>query len=202
MRERLPASLGRRALALGIGLALAGAAWFALRPRREAPHPSSSGPDTRPGTAAYRESDVAREIAALGSGHPWAGQYFRGNGFTSENVCLAPTSGWFRWTGFDVGPPFESTPETGALDLSGQSVRLERPREGTVEVKAAFEFVLVAWGERRYLVDRSEVADFCAEVDRSIEPRSHAFGRWLVRVDSAIAPLGSGGEVDRPEVCR
>lgn len=202
MRGRLAAAAGRRALALGIGVALAGAAWVALRPRTEAPPSHGSGPEARPGTTAYNESAVAREIAAIAGEHPWAGRYFRGTGFTSENVCLAPTAGWFRWTGFDVGPPFETTPETGNLDVVGQSVRLESPRDGTAEARVVFEFVLVAWGERRYLVDRSELADFCADADGGLEPRSHVIGRWLVRVDSASAPLGSPDAAERPDVCR
>ena len=199
MKGRVGANAGGRALALGIGVVLAGAAWVVLRPRGEELH--CFDPEAFPGTSAYRDSDVAREIAGLGSEHPWAGRYVRSDGYEWEEVCLAPTAGWLRWTGRDVGPPFESTPETGRLEVSGTTVRLERSGDATGGAGAALEFVRVAYGERRYLVDRPDAADFCSDAARGDEPRSQTTGRWLMRVDATSSPQGSVGPTDRPDLC-
>jgi hypothetical protein len=174
----------RRALAVAIGLVLACLACVAflairfgpksvVRLLAPVPHPAEE----------YPSSAVANEIAALGVAHGWAGKYFRGNGFTSEFVCIAPQSGFYRWHSWDYGPPFSCSPERGSVQETEGVLHLAPASEPDEEngYKPSNDFVPVSWGERRYLIPPDRVQAFCRAVAHGGEPRSHMNGDWLLR---------------------
>ena len=127
-----------------------------------------------------RRSKIEAEIQTLGD-HPWAGSYYQGDGTgVNQRILLSPKAGFvFTWHGC-----------LGLYDRNFGEVRQEKDvltlkftypnsRKGFQGI--ASDLVLIRWGERRYLVPADEVAEFCNAVNSGGEPRSHAYGRFLLR---------------------
>jgi hypothetical protein len=127
-----------------------------------------------------KQSVALAELERL-DGHPWAGEYFAGDGLgVNRSLTLAPEAGFtFTWTGclglYDRN--------FGAVSARGQELRLsfvfENDQEGFRGL--APDLTLVPWGERRYLVPNDEIAAFCSAVNSGSEPRTSLRGNHLLR---------------------
>jgi hypothetical protein len=140
-------------------------------------HPLGSSKDRNepPASVIARQEAIREELKAL-EGHPWAGEYYQGDGLgVNISLSLAPREG-------------VSATSYGCLGLYGSN-------EGRVVVlpdgdltfafnlpnKSGFggfpkELVPVRWGERHYLLQRSEMFDFVNAVNANVEPSAFVMG--------------------------
>ena len=162
-------------------------------------HPSVAtevkGPATQPATApAVEERDplkfseeadakakvlrsvIEQEIKSLPK-HAWAGQYYFGDGLGANvSLWLAPSAGFlYEWYGclglYDR--------DYGAVSDDGKGTIQLRFLLGGSRIEG--EYVPVAWGERRYLIAKDQLSDFCDAVNRGREPRKGVHGMWFIR---------------------
>jgi hypothetical protein len=138
-----------------------------------------------------KQAVVLAELEGLG-GHPWAGEYYGGDGLgVNRSLTLAPEAGFtFTWEGclglYDRN--------FGAITARGQELQLsfvfENDQEGFRGL--APDLTLVPWGERRYLVPSDEIAAFCSAVNGSTEPRRSLRGNHLLRLgDEQLEVVGT-----------
>lgn len=135
-----------------------------------------------------RRLRIADELDALGD-HAWAGAYFHGDGLgVNLRLTLAPASGHaFTWQGclglYDCN--------MGEVAQAGDRLQLsfvyENRQEGFRGL--ATEFLIVRWGERRYLVAADDVVGFCNEINAGSEPRAHVYGRHFLRQGDETVPV-------------
>lgn len=131
-------------------------------------------------TAEQLRKRIQAEATAL-TNHPWAGQYFYGDGLgVNVTLLLAPSAGYvFEWHGclglYDRN--------YGSVAAADGKIRLaftyKNKREGFEGI--AEEFFPVAWGERRYLIPTDDVIGFCNNVNDGTEPRNYLYGSYLLR---------------------
>jgi hypothetical protein len=117
-----------------------------------------------------------------------AGQYFLGNGVMRFTLYVRDEGRFdFAWTGC---PGFNEQCSGAARFVNGWLI-LTPDRRNVPKGDAATptEFLPVTWGQRRYLVARDELLDFCNEINQGAEPRNHPDGsfcllggRWTVSV--------------------
>jgi len=139
----------------------------------------------RPDSAGFeaREAQIRAELQAIPL-HPWAGQYYHGDGLGMNiSVALAPESGIvYTWRGclglyeFDHG----TVVETGKNRLR---VQFQNKRAPGLFSGTSPELVVVPWGDRRYLIPAEKMMDFVCAVNLGREPRSTAGGWFLLRGD-------------------
>ena len=126
-----------------------------------------------------RASDVRVELKTL-SHHAWAGDYYQGDGLGANvRLVLAPKTG--------VAATWH-----GCLGLYGANAgAVTQSSDGTLEFQ--FEYpnekgfggfpdhvVPVRWGDRRYLLAPTQMADFVAAINHGREPRPQAWGTFLL----------------------
>lgn len=130
--------------------------------------------------AAQRREEIQAEINRIGT-HDWAGEYYQGDGL-GENVSLsiAPQSGFvFEWDGC-LGVYDRNY---GDIEFADRNIKLScvfpNSHEGFEGI--AEDFVVVPWGERRYLIPSDDFLGFCNEVNSGSEPRDGMYGFYLMR---------------------
>jgi hypothetical protein len=146
--------------------------------------------DSRSPPAAVRKRKAAidEELEQL-KGHPWAGEYYRGDGLGANiALSLAPQAG-------------VSATWHGCLGLYGANEgRIQAQPDGRLAFKfnqsnakrfGGFpdEVVPVRWGERRYLIPSSQMLDFVNAINRGFEPRAGAMGRFLLARGDESKPV-------------
>jgi hypothetical protein len=123
---------------------------------------------------------IQAEAAALPD-HPWAGEYYLGDGLGNNvRVALAPSAGCLFERRGCLGLYDRNygavTEIKGTIRLS---FKLKNVREGSQGI--AEEFVPVAWGERHYMIPADDLLGFCNDVNSGIEPREGPLGSYLLR---------------------
>ena len=184
----------------------AGLAVFARRsrePRRPASSPapvdfpapaSAKKPSEKLARRASLASDerhraVLEEIASLPS-HPWAGDYFFGDGLGANvSLALAPKSGFvYQWRGclgiYDRN--YGAVSQTDAASPLRLLPAHGTETSGFKELPA--ELVPVPWGQRVYLVDPADSSRFCAAVNSGTEPRAKPHGQFFLRKGDEFKP--------------
>lgn len=131
--------------------------------------------------AGDRGRRIQAELIDLAGRHDWAGSYYSGDGLgVNISLMLSPQSGYvFEWRGC-LGVYDRNY---GKVDVVDGKLRLSftfsNKREGFGGISS--EFVVVAWGERRYLVPADDMAGFCNEINSGAEPRDEVHGEYLLR---------------------
>ena len=123
---------------------------------------------------------IKMEIAQL-KNHEWAGEYYEGDGL-GENVSLviAPKHGYvFEWHGCLGLYDRNYGDVTSTNDRIQFSFAFTNKQEGFEGI--ASEFILIRWGDRKYLVPANAVVGFCNDVNSGREPRKQPHGRFLLR---------------------
>lgn len=128
--------------------------------------------------AEHRQASIREALSKLGP-HPWAGEYYRGDGL-GENISmsLAPDAG-------------VSVIWTGCLGLYGANQGSIVERDGVLALQyeapnrkgsGGFPDTLrsVHWGERRYLIPDDKRIDFVNDINLGREPRTRPYGRVLL----------------------
>ncbi|HEY0660871.1 MAG TPA: hypothetical protein VGD21_06105 [Lysobacter sp.] len=141
-----------------------------------------------PAAVRKRKTAIDEELKQL-KGHPWAGEYYQGDGLGANIVLsLAPQAG-------------VSATWHGCLGLYGANEgRIQAQPTGHLEFKfnrsnakqfGGFpdEVVPVRWGERRYLIPSSQMLDFVNAVNQGFEPRAGAMGRFLLARGDESKPV-------------
>lgn len=186
MRARAPADAPLRSpivAPLAVAVAIATLVPIALVVAQDGG--SAGGPD---GDAAERRrATIQRELATLGR-HPWAGEYYEGDGLGANiSLALAPSGGVaVTWT--------------GCLGLYGANQGRVIERDGTLrfayEAPNADGFpgfpeavLPVRWGERRYLVPERKLVDFVNAIHRGFEPRDRIHGMFLLAEGDEAKPV-------------
>lgn len=183
------------ALALLAGLAAGGGARSRAPVRSEVPAESrptsleptgetSSAPDGERALAPELAAWLARlaaSVAALGPGHPWAGEYLVTDGFESTTLWLAP-EGWACVGSGCFGVELEAH---GSVRLADGALRLEPAWSDPPDPDPPLprEVLAVPWGARVFLVPTERVLAF-AEESRAGRP---AFPSRLRRADEPRA---------------
>lgn len=113
--------------------------------------------------------------------HEWAGEYYEGDGL-GENVTftIAPKHGYvFEWRGC-LGVYDRNY---GSVTITNSRILLSFAFTNKQEEFAgvANEFMLIPWGDRKYVVPANDVVGFCNDVNSGREPRKQAYGRYLLR---------------------
>ena len=147
-------------------------------PAAPAPATGRRAPEAEQAANARRDQ-IRAEIEALGD-HPWAGEYYAGDGLGANTVILlGPTAGYvFEWHGClgvydrNYGPVTE---KDGRLRLG---FAFPNPKEG-LRAAIAPEMIPLRWGDRRYLIPADDVVGFCNKVHQGLEP--HPGGFYLLR---------------------
>jgi hypothetical protein len=146
-------------------------------------------------TAKSMCDQIRAEIAGLGE-HPWAGEYYSGDGLgVSQTILVAPKAGYvFEWHGclglYDRN--YGSVTEKGGrLTLS---FAFPNPRNG-MKAAISVEMIPLRWGERHYLLPADDVADFCNKVHQGWEPRRGAYGLFFLRRSDRDKPAGTPGQL-------
>lgn len=159
-----------------IAVALLVCASFALAEERD----EAKYTETAEKTAKQLQERIQAAATAL-TNHPWAGQYYCGDGLgVNVSLLLAPGAGYvFEWHGclglYDRN--YGSVTETNSRIRLSFTFKNERKGfQGIAE-----EFIPVAWGERRYLIPSDDVVGFCNNVNEGTEPRDAPHGFYLLR---------------------
>lgn len=130
--------------------------------------------------ARKRIEKIKNEIKTL-NGHPWAGEYFEGDGF-GRNISfyIAPNAGFVFECYGDMG---FCDRNYGTVSFDNGLVRLNpvfpNKREGAQGI--APELLPVAWGKRHYLVPPDKIVEFCNDINYGREPRNGLHGFFFLR---------------------
>ena len=142
---------------------------------------------------------IDAELGETGS-HPWAGQYFYGDGQSANlTMRIAPRSGFaYVWQGC-LGLYDENF--GGVIEQNGIIHLMPRlPKNPHGIRQQATHLIQVRWGPRRYLVSTAEVAGFCRAVKQGSEPRDRAQGWFYLAEDDWTKPVA--GEPELPKFHR
>ncbi|MCA9254402.1 MAG: hypothetical protein KDA33_02140 [Phycisphaerales bacterium] len=127
---------------------------------------------------------IQNEIQSLSEEHPWAGEYYWGDGLGGNySLAVAPRGGFaFRQTGC-LGVYDQ---QSGALRLceDGSLQLIFRISDSSTATETTREVVLipVQWGRRCYLIERERILDFWAATRAGVtEPRREPHGRYYLR---------------------
>lgn len=145
-------------------------------PAATATKPAAAQPD---GDAAERRrAAIRKELAGLGP-HPWAGEYYEGDGLGANiALSLAPHAGMAAtWN--------------GCMGLYGANRGRVEARDGTLRFVydtpnapgfGGFPDTVhsVRWGARRYLIPDAKLIAFVNAVHRGFEPRRDRHGMFLL----------------------
>lgn len=125
------------------------------------------------GVSARRDA-IHDELQTI-SEHDWAGSYFEGDGYVMQHIAVAPKNGATYVYGHctdlfadgDHGPVKEID---GGIRVAWALSSIRRT-----------DFVVIRWGERRYLMIPEAIPYFCAAVRSGDEPRTEAHGDFFLR---------------------
>ena len=139
-------------------------------------------------------SERIRAEASTQPAHPFAGQYFQGDGL-GVNLTL------------DIGPSGAYTLswhgclglyhlEHGTAAFEGSAVRL-RPAPGTPknDFRVDRELTRVPWGKRTYLLAGSDMASFVEWINKDYEPRRAPHGSFYLRDGDEALPAEGDPEL-------
>ena len=129
-----------------------------------------------------KRQKIETEIAQL-KDHPWAGQYYFGDGLgASVSLTLAPENGFtVVWHGC-----------LGLYDQNHGTVNWDKDRN-TLKMSFAFEvekgyigryaseYKPIRWDERIYLIPANEIVQFCNDINSGSEPRKGVHGQSFLR---------------------
>jgi hypothetical protein len=123
---------------------------------------------------------IEQELKSLDK-HPWAGDYYYGDGLgMNVHLELAPQSGFvFTWHGclglYDLN--------YGDVVEKAGRIRLvfTFPNERKGFQGMASELMPVLWGERHYLIPSDGLVDFINQINAGFEPRNMLHGRFLLK---------------------
>lgn len=132
---------------------------------------------------AHRRTDLlTREIADLGD-HAWAGEYRCGGGLVHLRLLMAPANGYVYQFRGCLGV-YERN--YGAVTVDGDRIRMAFTFPNDPErMGLAAEYLVVRWGQRRYLVPSNDVIGFCNQVNAGYEPRASEQGFVMLRMGDA-----------------
>ena len=125
---------------------------------------------------------IENEIANLHD-HPWAGQYYNGDGLGANiTLTLAPKNG-FTITWYGCLGLYDQN--HGTVDWDGNTIKLSfksAVEDGGIGSYAS-EYKSIRWGERLYLIPTDKVIQFCYAVNSGDEPRTgrRNFSRFFLR---------------------
>ena len=133
--------------------------------------PSANDPRFEPAAdqeAEARRTAIGAEVATLGTGHAWAGEY-------SSGLALAPLAGFVLELGGCQGPDERNfgrvVPTADGLELVH-----ELPNVFWGRTSLPTRLIPVAWGGRHYLAAPEQMDEFCARVNSGWEPRRDPSG--------------------------
>lgn len=132
-------------------------------------------------TAAEYRKSIQAELKAL-KNHEWAGEYHEGDGLgVNVSLILAPKSGFlFEWHGC-LGL-YDRNYGTVSVDKGMIHLAFTFPNKRKGFQGIAPEFILIAWGERKYLIPSDDIIGFCNGVNYGSEPRKRMHGSHLLRI--------------------
>jgi hypothetical protein len=127
-----------------------------------------------------RAERIKEELAQL-KGHPWAGEYYWGDGLgVNATLLAAPKAGFvFWWRGclglYDLN--------YGGVEATGSQLKLqfELPSRREDFVGIHPELTPVLWGHRHYLIASDKMPEFVDDVNAGFEPRHDIHGSFLLR---------------------
>ena len=131
------------------------------------------------------KEEISQEILSL-TNHPWAGQYFEGDGLgVTISLFAAPNQGFaFEWRGCGGLYDRNYGSVTEADDLIHLAFTFPNQREGFAGIAGGL--YIVRWGDRRYLIPTNNIIDFCNSVNSGLEPRSRPHGSHLLRIGDEL----------------
>lgn len=135
-----------------------------------------------------RSRAIEHELKTL-AGHPWAGEYYRGDGLgMNVRMLLSPMSGiaatWHGCLGLYGANLGHVLPQAdGHLQFDFE--RGNQQRFGGFPDRV----IPVRWGARRYLLEPSELAEFVSAIHRGMEPRAQIHGMFLLAKDDERKPV-------------
>jgi hypothetical protein len=121
-----------------------------------------------------RRERILAEIEQLGE-HDWAGIYSMGDGLgVNVTLAIAPQAGaTYTWNGclglYDLnhGDIVEVASDRITLDLAIDPAQNKRwGQTATPQRTMSDEWIVVRWGEERYMVPTAQMIDFCNTVSR------------------------------------
>ena len=113
-------------------------------------------------------------------GHPWAGDYYEGDGLGANiRMQMSPVAGVAATLHGCLG--LYDANEGRVAVLPDGSLRLDFARSESEEPSRFPDRVVpVHWGERRYLIPPSAMSHFVAAINQGDEPRAGPHGRFLL----------------------
>lgn len=128
-----------------------------------------------------RIAAIEQELKELAGQHPWAGEYYWGDGLGANlSLRIADQTGFaITWH--------------GCLGLYGANEGLVKKADGRLildfrwrNLERGFghfarELVPVRWGERQYLIDANDIAGFVNDIHSGSEPRKTGHGLHFLR---------------------
>ncbi len=130
---------------------------------------------------------IEQELATI-KDHPWAGTYHTAD----TKLSLVPKSGFAL-----LGHSYLDHNYGEVVPTKHGSLRLlftfENEREGPGGI--APEFILVPWGERRYLIPIDEVVGFCNSINSGYEPSVLGYGLHFLRSGDDKKPTTGAPEI-------
>jgi len=141
-----------------------------------------------------REDRIKKELEGL-KDHPWAGEYYYGDGLgVNVRLTIAPKSGFaFTWSGcmglYDLN--------YGEINESNGRIKLlfEHPnkREGFQGI--ASELIPVLWGERHYLIPSDKMVEFTNAVNAGFEPCTMFCSSFLLKEGDKKKKVSGGPNI-------
>ncbi len=137
-----------------------------------------------------KRKKILKEIAEL-KDHPWAGEYYLGNGVEfGERLILAPENG-FTMTLYDNAHLWVL--DFGMAVWDEDRVKLSpvfgpEPEASGLRYYPS-EYYLIDWGQRIYLIRTDEIILFCNAINQGTEPRDEYGGDFFIRVDLEKAEM-------------
>lgn len=142
----------------------------------------------RDGKAAeQQQAAIRRELATLGT-HPWAAEYYEGDGLGANiSLALAPSNGvaatWHGCLGLYGA-------NRGKVVERGGELRFEFDAPNQSGFAGFPEAVRpVRWGTRRYLIPEADMIDFVNAIHRGFEPRDRMHGMFLLARGDEAKPV-------------
>ena len=132
---------------------------------------------------ADHEVRIYNELNTL-KDHPWAGRYYLGEELdSSEGITISPNSEVIYKLGSCFPTPCDLN--YGIASFNGQYLHIKWQLDTQDKPWFPTKFLLVPWGERRYLVPIGDIIGFCRDVNENLEQQTEHYGynSWH-RVDS------------------
>lgn len=123
-----------------------------------------------------RKARLKDEIADAGPGHPWAGDYYEGDGLGSNNSLLIAPSGEYSFESHgctSFGPT-----EEGKIRQEGDILHFDGDKTSEMAGRA---YRVVPWGKRVYLISEGALVSFANSINFGSEPRYSGRGFYFMR---------------------